>query len=335
MSQPRVLVTRVLPQAALDRIVSACDMDLWTDELPPPREVLLEKVRGCDGVLSLLTDRIDAEVMDASPCLKVISNYAVGYDNIDIAAATERRIQVGNTPGVLTETTADLAFALLMAAARRIVEADAFTRAGRWKTWGPTLLLGQDVHHATLGIIGFGRIGREVAKRARGFDMQVMYHDSGRDEQAERELGACYADLDTLLAGSDFVSIHVPLTEATRHMIGARELALMKPTAILINTARGPVVDQQALYEALRDRRITAAGLDVFEREPIDPDNPLLKLDNVVLAPHIASASVATRTKMALMAAENLIEGVNCRPIPYRVNTEIDRDFRCCGLDCP
>ncbi len=333
MPKPKVFVTRILPQPALDKIAESCEMDLWREELPPPRQVLLERVRGCEGILSLLTDKIDAEAMDASPCLRVVSNYAVGYDNIDVAAADERRIQVGNTPGVLTETTADLAFALMLAAARRIVEGDRLTRAGAWKTWGPMLLLGQDIHHATLGIVGFGRIGREMAKRARGFDMRVLYHDSKRDERAERDLGVCYSQLDLLLATSDFISLHVPLTESTRHMIGPREFGLMKPNAILVNTSRGPVVDQQALYNALRDNRIAGAGLDVFEREPIEPDNPLLRLENVVVTPHIGSGSVATRTKMAMMAAENLIEGVNCRPIPYKVNPEIDGEFRCCGLD--
>ncbi len=334
MARPRVLLTRRLPEVALDRISEGCKMDLWPDELPPPREVILQRVRGCDGILCLLTDRIDAEVMDASPCLRVISNYAVGYDNIDLAAADERRIQVGNTPGVLTETTADLAFSLLLAAARRITEADRYVRSGQWRTWGPALLLGQDVHHATLGLVGFGRIGREMAKRARGFDMTVQYFDSARNEEAETQLGASCVGLDTLLATSDFVSIHVPLTDATRHLIGERELALMKPTAILINTSRGPVVDQNALCAALKNSTIAGAGLDVFEREPISKGDPLLGLDNVVAVPHIGSASVATRTNMALMAAENLVEGVNCRPIPYKVNPEIDSDFRCCCLDC-
>ncbi|MGC8863993.1 MAG: 2-hydroxyacid dehydrogenase [Armatimonadota bacterium] len=333
-TKPKVFVSRKLPGTALEYISRECEVDLWPNELPPPREALLERVRGCEGILTLLTDRIDAEVMDASPCLRVISNYAVGYDNIDLAAADERRIQVGNTPGVLTETTADLAFALLLAVARRIVEADRYTRSGQWRTWEPTLLLGQDVHHSTLGLVGMGRIGREVAKRARGFDMTVQYFDAVRSQEAESKLGARFVDLDTLLATSDFVSIHVPLTEATRHLIGERELGLMKPTAILVNTSRGPVVDQRALYSALRDQRIAGAGLDVFEKEPIPRDDPLLSLENVVVAPHIGSASVATRTKMAMMAAENLVEGVYCRPIPYKVNPEIDSDFRCCGLDC-
>lgn len=333
MTRPKVFVTRRLPQPALDRIAEVCDADIWEDELPPPREALLERVKGCDGLLCLLTDRIDAEVMDASDRLRVVSNYAVGFDNIDVAAATARRIQVGNTPGVLTETTADLAFALLLAAARRIVEADRFTREGKWKTWSPMLLCGQDVHHATLGIVGLGRIGIEMSKRARGFDMQVQYTDAVPNEQAERELGLCRVDLDTLLATSDFVSLHVPLTEATRHLIGERELALMKPTAILVNTARGPVVDEKALYEALRDRRIAAAGLDVFEQEPASADNPLFGLDNVVVAPHIGSASVATRLKMAMMAAENLIAGVECRELPHKVNPEVNGSYRACDTD--
>jgi glyoxylate reductase len=333
MPGARVFITRLLPQPAMDMIAASCDVDVWTEEMPPPRKVILERIRGCAGVVSLLTDRIDAEVMDASKCLTVISNYAVGYDNIDLEAANARRIQVGNTPGVLTETTADLAFALLLAAARRIVEADKFTREGKWKTWGPMLLCGQDIHGASLGLVGLGRIGLAVARRAMGFNMRVSYYDLTRNLDAERQLGIAYSELDALLSDSDFVSLHVPLTDSTRHMIGQRELGLMKPTAVLVNTARGPVVDQDALYEVLAKRRIAAAGLDVFEREPIEADSPLLTLDNVVLTPHIASASVATRTKMALMAAENLIAGVNCREIPYKVNPEIDRDFRCCGLE--
>lgn len=333
MARPKVFVTRRLPQPAMDRIAEVCDADVWEEEMPPPREVILDRVRGCDGILCLLTDRIDAEVMDASDSLRVISNYAVGYDNIDIDAAAERRIQVGNTPGVLTETTADLAFALLMAAARRIVEADRFTREGRWKTWSPLLLCGTDVHHSTLGIVGLGRIGIEMTKRARGFDMQVQYADADPNEEAEMKLGLCRVDLDTLLASSDFVSLHVPLTDSTRHLVGERELSLMKPTAVLVNTARGPVVDERALYEALRDRRIAAAGLDVFEQEPAPADNPLFSLDNVVVAPHIGSASVATRLKMALMAAENLIAGALCRDLPHRADPRVDRDFRGCACE--
>ncbi len=268
--------------------------------------------------------------MDASQKLKVISNYAVGFDNIDITAANERRIQVGNTPGVLTETTADLAFSLLMASARRIVESDRFTREGKWKTWGPTLLCGFDIHHAILGLIGLGRIGYEVAKRGLGFDMNVIYYDKIRNEKAESELGLKYVEFDELLKQSDFVSLHVPLTNDTRYLISKRELDMMKSNAILINTARGPVVDETALYEALLNKTIAGAGLDVFEVEPVSIENPILKLDNVVVTPHIASASIATRTKMAIMAAENLIAGVFCRDIPYKANPEVDSNYRCC-----
>lgn len=333
MSNYKVFVTRKLPQAALDKIAEVADMEVWQDELPPPREVLLEKVKDIDGLLCLLTDKIDAELMDTAKNLKVISNYAVGFDNIDIPAATERSLPVGNTPGVLTETTADLAFTLLMASARRIVEADKYTRAGKWKTWGPMLFLGQDIHHATLGIVGLGRIGAEMAKRGKGFDMKLLYHDAMRNEKLEQELGIKYVDMDTLLKESDFISLHVPLMESTRHLIGEREFNMMKPTAILINSARGPVVDQKALYEALKANKIAHAGLDVFDVEPIAADDPLLTLDNVTVVPHIASASVATRTKMAMMAADNLIAGLKGEPLPNQVNPEVNKKC-CCSCKC-
>jgi glyoxylate reductase len=319
----KVWVTRQIPQQGIDMLREVADVEVWEDELPPPRDLILDKIGELDGILALLTDKMDAEVMDRGKKLKVIANYAVGFDNVDVAAATERGILVTNTPGVLTETTADLAFTLLMATARNIVVADKFTRDGKWKTWGPTLLLGQDIHHAKLGLIGLGRIGREMAKRARGFDMDVTYYDVVRNEQAERELGLKYADIDTILKESDFVSLHTPLTPETRHLIGARELSLMKPTAILINTSRGPVVDQKALYEALRDKVIYAAGLDVFDVEPISKDDPLLTLDNVTVVPHIASASFATRTRMATMAAENLIAGLKGTTPTAPVNPEV------------
>ncbi|MCE5323809.1 D-glycerate dehydrogenase [bacterium] len=323
MSKPKVFVTRVLPQSALDKIAEAADMEVWQDELPPPREVLMEKVKDLDGLLCLLTDKIDPELMDAASKVKVISNYAVGYDNIDIPAATVRGIPVGNTPGVLTETTADLAFTLLMSSARRIVEADKYTRAGKWKTWGPMLFLGRDIHHATLGIVGLGRIGYEMAKRGKGFDMDVIYFDEYRNEQREKELGIKYVDLDTLLKESDFVSLHVPLMKSTHHLMGEREFKMMKPTAILINSSRGPVVDQKALYNALKNGEIAHAGIDVFDPEPIAKDDPLLTLDNITVVPHIASASVATRTKMAMMAADNLIAGITGKPLPNLVNSEV------------
>ncbi len=323
MTKPKVFVTRIIPDAGLKLVQAACDVDLWTDELPPPREVLLTRVRGVQGLLCLLTDRIDGEVMDAAgPDLKVISNHAVGYDNIDVPAATARGIPVGNTPGILTDATADFAFALLLAAARRVTEGERYVRAGRWKTWGPSLLLGQDVYGATLGLIGFGRIGQAVARRAAGFAMRVLYHDPSQPKPPPG-LDATPVDLQTLLQESDFVSLHVPLTPQTRGLINRDALALMKPTAVLVNTARGPVVDQAALYEALRERRIFAAALDVTDPEPIPMDSPLLTLDNCLIVPHIASASVTTRNMMAQMAAENLLAGLRGERLPNCVNPEV------------
>jgi len=324
MTKPRVFVTRIMAQEALDKIAQATEMEVWPEELPPPYEVLQEKARDAEGLLTLLSDRIDAALMDAAPKLKVVSNLAVGYDNINTAEATKHHIAVSNTPGVLTGTTADLAFTLLMAAARRVVEADNYTRKGRWKTWGPKILLGQDIHNATLGIIGLGRIGAEIAKRGRGFNMKVLYYDEmRRSEKEEKQLGVEYVpNLAKLLPRADFISVHVPLLPQTRHLIGAAEFALMKPTAVLINTSRGPVVDQRALYEALKSGQIFSAGLDVSEVEPIPPDDPLLTLDNVIITPHIASASFTTRKEMALMAAENVLAGLRGKTPPNCVNPE-------------
>lgn len=316
----RAVVTRRLPEEAMNIVRKAVDIELWQEEMPPPRETLLAKVADAEGLLCLLTDTIDAELLDHAPRLRVVSQMAVGYDNVDVAACTARGIPVGNTPGVLTETTADLTFALLLATARRVTESERFLRNGEWKTWSPMLLTGPDVHHATLGIIGMGRIGFEVARRASGFQMNLLYHSRNQNEEAERQFGAKQVDLDTLLAESDFVSVHTPLNAETRNLIGATELAKMRPSAMLINTARGGVVDQKALTEALRERKITAAGLDVFESEPLPMDSPLLMLDNVVLLPHIGSASIATRTKMAVLAAENLVAGLEGRPLPHCVN---------------
>jgi glyoxylate reductase len=326
MARPKVFVTRLIPEVGLEMLAGVCQADVWQEELPPEPSVLLERVRGAEGILSLLTDKIDAKVMDAAgPALKVISNCAVGFDNVDIAEATRRRIPVGNTPGVLTDTTADFAFALLMSAARRVVEGDRFTRAGRWKTWGPRLLLGQDITGATLGIIGLGRIGRGMAKRARGFDMRVLYYDPNCLDSASYpgEISARCVDLDTLYAEADFVSIHTPLTEATYHLVNAEAFRKMKPTAILINTARGPVVDPDALYRALAHGQIAGAALDVTEPEPIPLNSPLLKLENIIIAPHIGSASVATRDKMATMAGANLIAGIKGERLPHCVNPEV------------
>lgn len=324
MAEPKVFITRRIAQEALDMIEQATEMEIWPEELPPSYKVLLEKATDVEGLLTLLTDRIDSAIMDAAPELKVVSNLAVGYDNIDISEATKRGIVVGNTPGVLTETTADLAFALLMATARRLAEADSYTRKGLWKTWGPGVLLGQDIHNATLGIVGLGRIGAEVARRARGFNMKVLYHDTRRlSRRKERQLGVEYVSgLPKLLSDSDFISLHVPFTNQTRHLISSDEFAVMKPTAILINTSRGSIVDQKALYEALKLGQIFAAGLDVTEVEPIPPDDPLLTLDNVIILPHIGSASFATRRNMALMAAENLLAGLRNEVPPNCVNPE-------------
>jgi len=293
--RPRVFVARRIPDAGLARIAEACDVDIWEDDLPPPRDELLRRVTGCDGILTLLTDRVDDGLLDAAgPGLKVVSNYAVGYDNIDVPACARRRIAVGNTPGALTETTADLAWALILAASRRVVEGDRYVREGRWKTWGPLLLLGSDVHGATLGVVGLGRIGQAVARRAAGFGMTVLYSSRSQvDAAIEVELGASYVSLPELLERSDIVSLHVSLAPDTRGLIDAAALGRMKPTAVLVNTARGRVVDAAALADALRNGVIAAAALDVTDPEPIPADDPLLSLDNCIVVPHIASASSA------------------------------------------
>ena len=319
--KPRVYVTRRVPDAGLDMVLKACDAEVWEGELPVPRDVLLEKVRDVEGLYCLLTERIDAELLDAAPELRVVSNYAVGHNNINVAACTARGIPVGNTPGVLTDTTADFAFALLMAAARRIPEASRYVLDGKWQTWGPKLLLGVDVYGATLGIVGFGRIGQAVARRACGFDMRVLCYDpyaSGVDPDVAEPVA-----FDDLLAESDFVSVHVPLTAETHHLIGAAELARMKSSAVLVNTARGPVVDPDALLEALDSERIAAAALDVTEPEPIPADHPLLDHAKCLVTPHIASASIAARDRMAVIAAENLIAGLEGIALPHCVNAEV------------
>ena len=325
MTRPRVLVTRVIPDEGLEPVREACEVDLWTDELPPPRDELLRRVAGVDGLLALLTDRVDDELLEAAgPQLKVVSNFAVGFDNIDVPACTRRGVPAGNTPGVLTETTADLAFTLLMAAARRIPEGVEYVRDGHWRTWGPMLLLGVDVHGATLGIVGFGRIGREMARRGRGFGMRILYHDvHPASPEDEAELGATRVEMDELLAESDFVSLHVNLTDDTHHLIDAAALRAMKSTAVLVNTSRGPVVDPSALEDALRGGQIFAAGLDVTEPEPLPADHPLVALPNCVVVPHIASATTVTRGRMAAMAAANLLAGVRGDRLPTPINPEV------------
>ena len=301
----KVLVTREIPAAGL-RPLEGYDLTVLS-EAPPARDELLAAAEGSVGVLSNVTEKIDAEFMDAAGSgLKIIANMAVGYDNIDVGAANERGIAVTNTPGVLDETTADTAFMLLLAAARRLGESERTLRAGNWEWWGPNLFVGVDVWGKTLGVVGMGRIGQAVARRGRGFGMEIVYHNRSRKEEAETELDARYADLDELLETADFVSIHTPLTEETTHLIGAGELDRMKPTAVLVNTSRGPVVDEEALADALADGRIFAAGLDVYEEEPkVNPK--LLELENAVLAPHIGSGSRETRDGMAVLAAENIV----------------------------
>jgi len=322
-----VFVTRKIPDRGLNEITRAFRTSVWPNEEPPSRKEIIENARECTGLVTLLSDPIDAEVLDALPRLKIVAQYAVGYDNIDVEHATKRGIMVTNTPGVLTETTADLAWGLLMAASRRIVEADRYVRRGKWRVaWGPEMLLGVDVYGATLGIVGMGRIGYAMAKRATGFGMTILYTSRSMTDitmKAERELGAKRVDLDILLRSSDFVSIHVPLTKETRHLIDRDKLAVMKPTAILINTARGPVIDEEALAEALANGRIRAAGLDVFEKEPLAADSPLLDLDNVVLTPHIGSASIETRSRMAEICARNLVAGLQGQRPPNLVNPEV------------
>ena len=319
--RPRVFVSRRMRDAGLKLVLEFCDADVWDEEMPPAREVLLEKVRGVDGFLSMLTDRVDAELLDAAgPQLKVVSNHAVGFDNIVVADATARGVPVGNTPGILTDATADLAFALLLAAARRVVELEKYIRAGKWKTWHPSMLLGMDLAGKTLGLVGFGRIGQAVAKRAVGFDLRVIFYDP----TAKTEFGAIKMNsLDELLRESDFVSVHAPLNESTRHMVNADFLSQMKPNAVFVNTSRGPVVDQAALYEALKAKQIFAAGLDVTDPEPLPLDSPLLTLENCVIVPHIGSASERTRDAMARLAAENLIAGLKGERLPHCINPEV------------
>jgi glyoxylate reductase len=314
--RPRVYATRALPGEAFGGLARHVRLRVWPGPGAPPAAALRAEAERCDGLLCLLTDRVDRELLAACPLLRVVSSCSVGLDHIDLVAARERGIAVGHTPGVLTETTADLAFALLLAAARRVAEADRFVREGGWtaeRRWEPELLLGRDVHGATLGIVGLGAIGRAVARRAAGFDMRVLAWS-----RTPRELaGITHVSFADLLAQSDFVSLHVPLTSETRGLLDARALAGMKPGAVLVNTTRGGVVDEAALVEALASGRLAAAGLDVFEEEPLPAASPLRALPNVVLSPHIGSASIATRTRMADLAVENLLAGLEGRPLPH------------------
>ena len=324
MPKPKVYITRDLPERGLKKIKEHFDAEVWPEYAPPPKKVIVDKVATVDALVSLLSDKIDPEVFNAAPKLKIVSQLAVGFDNIDIAEATRRGIYVTNTPEVLTDTTADFAWALLMAIARRVAEADKYVRTGKWKvSWHPAMLSGRDIYGATIGIIGAGRIGYAVAKRAKGFDMRVLFYDVIPRPEMEKDFGAKKVDLDTLLRESDFVSVHVPLMKETHHLVNAQKLSLMKKTAYLINNSRGPVVDEKALYEALRKEQIAGAGLDVFEQEPTPVDNPLLKLDNVVVAPHISSASLETRAKMSEMVAENLVAFFEGKRPPNLVNSDV------------
>lgn len=309
--KPKVLITRRIPEPIIDKIREVADVFIWEKEdIPIPRDLLETKIVEVEGLFCLLTESIDAQLLEKAKNLKVISNMAVGYNNIDIETATKKGILVTNTPDVLTETTADLTFALLMATARRLVEASDFLRAGQWQTWSPNLLTGQDIFGATIGIIGMGRIGEAVARRTKGFNMKLLYNNRNRKLEVEQELGATYVPFEELLRESDFILVMTPYTTKTKNLITAEHFKLMKKNAILINTARGGIVKESDLYEALVKGEIWAAGLDVFEQEPISTDHPLLTLPNVVTFPHIGSASIATRMKMADLAADNLVQAL-------------------------
>ncbi|MFN4292752.1 MAG: 2-hydroxyacid dehydrogenase [Thermoflexales bacterium] len=322
MTRPRAFISRRIPQPALDLIAAACDYGIWDDLMAAPRDVFLREAAQSDGVLVMPSEQIDEEFLDAAPRVKVVANMAVGYDNIDVPALTRRGVLATNTPDVLTETTADIAWALLMAAARRVVEGHKTMEAGQWGAWHPFYMLGQDVYGATLGIVGAGRIGAAVARRAKAFNMRVLYHNRRRTPQLEVALGAEYRAFDDLLRESDFVVMTAPLTDETRGMFGAREFALMKDTAVFVNIARGGVVKETDLVEALKRGRPWAAGLDVFEIEPTPKDNPLFALPNFVGTPHIGSATLRTRTAMAMLAAQNLVNVLTGRPPLTPINLD-------------
>ena len=320
---PKIYVTRQLPEEALAPLRTCGDVHVWEFDQAIPRETLLQEMSDTAALLSMVTERIDDGLLDHAPQLRIVANMAVGYDNVDVPTLTRRGIVLTNTPGVLTETTADLTFALMLGIARRIGEGDRRVRAGQWPVWSPFVFLGTDIHHATLGIIGLGRIGAAVARRAQGFDMRVLYHNRSPNTEAEEQLGCTWVDMDTLLSESDFVVVLVPLSPETRQLISTPQLKKMKPTAFLVNAARGPTVDARALYVALRDRVIAGAALDVTDPEPLPADAPLLTLDNCLVVPHIGSASIATRTRMATLAAENIVAFLHGQRPPTPVNPEI------------
>ena len=324
MPKPKVFVTREMPERGLRVIEERFDAEVWREYAPPPKKTIIEKAAKVDALATLLSDKIDAEVFDVAPNLKIVAQMAVGFDNINVKEATKRGIYVTNTPGVLTETTADFAWALLMAVARRVVEADTYVRSGNWKVgWHPMMIQGRDVYGATIGIVGLGRIGCSIAKRANGFDMKVLYYDIVRRSDFEKEYSIQFTDIDLLFQKADFVTINAPLTKETYHLVDEKKLRMMKKTAFLINNARGPIVDEKALYKALKEGWIAGAALDVFEQEPTPMQNPLLKLNNVVVAPHTSSASYETRSRMAEMVAENLITFFEGKTPPNLVNPEV------------
>ena len=324
MPKPKVFVARQIPDAGLDLIRAACEVDVWPERLPPSPEILRQRVRDCDGLVSLLTDKVDTVLFDAAPRLKVVSNFAVGVNNVDLGAATDRKIPVGNTPGVLTEATADIAVTLLLAAARRLGESCTDAKEGRWLTWEPRGWLGADLVGRTLGIVGMGRIGHAVAKRLHfGWGMKVLYTARSPKPEIDAELGATAVNLERLLGESDFVSVHADLNPTTKGMFGAAQFAQMKRSAVFVNTARGPHVDQVALAAALRSGTIFAAGIDVTDPEPLPADHELYKLPNCVIAPHIASATHDTRNAMAKLCAENLLAGVRGDRLPNCVNLTV------------
>ncbi len=322
-SRPRVYVTRQLPGDAIDRLREQAQIDIWGGDLPPPRDELLQALAEAEGLICLLTDNIDAGLLAEAPNLRAVSTMAVGYDHIDVEAATANGVLVTHTPGVLTETTADFTFALLLSAARRLPEGERAVREGRWSSWNPSFLLGRDVHGATLGIVGLGEIGLAVVRRARGFGMRVLYHSRTRKPAAEEELGCVYVSFDELLGESDFVSVHLPLTPETRHLFDDAAFERMKTTAIFVNTARGAVVDEAALMRALDSKVIAGAAVDVAEEEPLPRHDPLLRLPNLLATPHIASASVATRSRMAEMAVDNLLSALAGETPAHCVNPQI------------
>lgn len=320
----KIYLTRKIPEEGIKLLEKEHELEIYEGDTPPPKEEIIERLGDKEGLLCLLTDPIDKEVLDSAPRLKMISTYAVGYDNIDVKEASRRKIPVANTPGVLTETVADFTWALILSVARKIVEGDKMVREGKFKGWGPLVLVGSDVYEKTLGIIGAGRIGQAVARRAKGFNMNILYYDKERRPDFERECNATFIDMEKLLQQSDYVSLHTPLTNETYHLIGEKELKMMKKTSYLINTARGKCVDEKALIKALKNKEIAGAALDVYENEPyLSPY--LTELDNVVLAPHAASASIQTRTKMAIIAAENMLAGLEGKMPKYCVNPEVFR----------